>query len=325
MLDKAARLISISIKGRVGWTGAFWMKDLYAQQFRMYQRGTKLPFYELQGKTVWKNLVVAPPIPYYIAFLGGIPCLIFCPPFARIVMARIQGYPKILVEEAGKLQMTYLALVMTFIGALHWGVCMADCKDLACFSNQRTKLRLMLGILPMITALPMSMLMHIGPCSLLFTLMLGGQWTLDLWLLELMMIPPWWCQVRGPIAFWAACCSTITWADCAGEAMTRGTQRKKGAWNLNLWDPRGSFKNPMFDIPNDEKLSNAQEHFDLVNKLYLKREERARERELKQQQRLAQLSQVENTQQQEIQIQSQDKQVAPSQETTREQNQNVQQ
>eukprot|EP01025_Chloroclados_australasicus_P020187 TRINITY_DN21246_c0_g1_i1.p1 TRINITY_DN21246_c0_g1~~TRINITY_DN21246_c0_g1_i1.p1 ORF type:complete len:351 (-),score=25.90 TRINITY_DN21246_c0_g1_i1:177-1229(-) len=280
VLRQLNRLLCLTLKGRVGNGYTSWMKHVFKQQTRgYYQEGVQLPYFELHRKISWKNLVIAPALPYYVMFLGGIPCLIFCPPFARIIMSRIPDYPKILVEKAGKIQMTYLALIMTFVGSVNWGVAMADAKDLAAFNSWKNRLRMLLAVIPMMTTIPMSQLMHIGPCSLLFAIFLGSQWTLDIWMLERLMIPPWYCQLRGPIAFWATCCSTLTWADCAGEAMTRGTQKKKGYWNLNLWDPRGSFKNPMFDIPNEEKIQNAREYFELLERVEKKRLEREQERE----------------------------------------------
>eukprot|EP01026_Neomeris_dumetosa_P013054 TRINITY_DN1453_c0_g1_i1.p1 TRINITY_DN1453_c0_g1~~TRINITY_DN1453_c0_g1_i1.p1 ORF type:complete len:332 (-),score=49.94 TRINITY_DN1453_c0_g1_i1:259-1254(-) len=166
-------------------------------------------------KRSWKNLMQVPVLPRRLTYAGVIPLVVLCPPIVRNC---IDPFIQLsFLQYAGELQMIYAAGVLSFLGAVHWGVAFVDGKDFATASNVQNTTRYLWGVVPMLLSWPVATLLQPGNAGIIMAALFMLVFDIDVRMTQKSMLPPWYLKIRSTASLIAIAAVTFTFADSYGR------------------------------------------------------------------------------------------------------------
>eukprot|EP01024_Parvocaulis_polyphysoides_P043774 TRINITY_DN40174_c0_g1_i1.p1 TRINITY_DN40174_c0_g1~~TRINITY_DN40174_c0_g1_i1.p1 ORF type:complete len:330 (-),score=52.19 TRINITY_DN40174_c0_g1_i1:188-1177(-) len=163
----------------------------------------------------WKNLTDIPTLPQRLTYLGAVPLWVLSPPVVRNIVDPLLQTNYLMY--AGQLQMVYTAGILSFLGAVHWGVALVDGKDFETASNRENAVRYLWGVTPMLLAWPVAVLLDPGQAGIIMAGLFMLCFDIDHRMTSRGMLPPWYMRIRGTVSLIAMAAVTLTFADSYGR------------------------------------------------------------------------------------------------------------
>ncbi|KAG1674417.1 hypothetical protein FOA52_012944 [Chlamydomonas sp. UWO 241] len=145
------------------------------------------------GKSFWQARQDAfnaiPGVPKLLGFAGIIPFLVLTPGVASSL-----GFPE-LVDDVAAGQVAYGALIVAFLGAVHWGIAMTSTLSGARAALAQRE-RYIWSVFPSLAVWP-ALMMEPAPGSLCIAFLLGICYMSDRAYASTGSLPPWYLTLRG--------------------------------------------------------------------------------------------------------------------------------
>ncbi|KAK3235150.1 hypothetical protein CYMTET_54634 [Cymbomonas tetramitiformis] len=161
------------------------------------------------GPSVSK-LADVPPVALGLGFAGAIPFIGLTAPFAAVL-----PLPEIMAGNEALWQTTYGAVILSFLGGVHWGACLSGSSPT----------RLLWSVTPSLLAWPACMLpASSATASLALSFLMAH--AVDMTYARRGLLPPWYAALRWPLTTLATC-SLLTTAYTSAQGTPEETATKK--------------------------------------------------------------------------------------------------
>lgn len=141
-----------------------------------------------------KRLSAVPTVPAFLGFAGAIPFLVLSPPIANTLSVFL---PYHVVENAALFQVAYASTIISFLGAVHWGMAMASTLSGPIADRINTQ-RYTWSVLPCLMIWP-ALAMEPAPASLIATILLPACYYVDKHFARRGYLPNWYMSLRTPL------------------------------------------------------------------------------------------------------------------------------